>query len=113
MTKTIDTEQQRELKVLTGQSDTLCYMEALADKDLPGLTWTIYGVPDSNLIIVKAIAGSFEILASSPSTVLYPAMADRVFGIDVEDQALAAQLSDQLWATYQQDFEKALQGGRD
>lgn len=68
------------------------------DNQFPEIAWQIFGLMGSNEVVVVARCGELRLAASRESGLLYPPMADRIFGIDVADQELAMQLSDELWA---------------
>ena len=77
------------------------YMENTPDKDAEGLLWSIYGHPPTNELIVALSTSAEWIIAAVPSPVLYPAMADRVFGIDRDDMQAAEYLSHVVFQKYQ------------
>lgn len=55
------------------------------------------GLPGTNEIVVMAAVGTLKLGMAHPSILAWPAMIDRIFGIDVDDQRLALWLSEQLW----------------
>lgn len=69
-----------------------------ADKEYGQIQWTVFGAIETNEVIVRATAGGRHFYRSAPSPLLVPLMADRRFGIDVADNALAEHLSNELWA---------------
>lgn len=73
------------------------YGSGLADKDYPEIVWSIYGLPVTNEIAVIAEVGSLKLGMAYVSALLWPAMIDRVFGIDIDDKHLALRLSKELW----------------
>ena len=76
------------------------YGSEMPDKEYPGISWSIFGLPETNEIAVTVRAGNLRLGMIAPSTLIHPAMVDRIFGIDVSDQQLAHSLSDQLWAAH-------------
>lgn len=76
------------------------YATAMLDKQYPEIQWAILGLPDRNEIAVVAQIGDLRLGKARASTLLFPAMHDRIFGIDMSDQVLAARLADELWAAY-------------
>jgi hypothetical protein len=70
---------------------------SMPDKDHDQIQWTIFGAVETNEIIVRATVKDRNFYRSAPSPLAIPPMADRRFGIDVADDALARELSDQLW----------------
>ena len=74
------------------------YASEMPDNEHSDVIWSIYGLPKTGEIAVLARAGELRLGKAGRSHLLHPAMADRVFGIDIADVALAHQLSHQLWA---------------
>lgn len=81
----------------------------IADKEHPEIMWQCYGLVTSNEVAVIARCGELEIGACRESGLLYPHMADRIFGMDVADQDLALQLSEAIWS---RDGERLLEEAR-
>ncbi|HWA84997.1 MAG TPA: hypothetical protein VG710_02145 [Opitutus sp.] len=73
------------------------YEEDLPDREFPHVTCSIYGVPKTNELFVRLSNGTVSFVSVTNSPVEYPQMADRIFGIDVEDAQVAFHLADQLW----------------
>ncbi len=82
--------------VARGRAIKFC--EQTPDNQFPEISWQIFGLIETNEVAVVARCGELRLAVSRESGLLYPAMADRMFGIDVADQELAMQLSDELWA---------------
>lgn len=76
------------------------YGSGFADKEYPEIVWSMYGLPDTNEIAVIAEVGSLKLGMTHVSAVLCPAMIDRIFGIDIDDQRLALWLSKELWEAH-------------
>ena len=68
------------------------------DKEHEQIVWTVFGAIETNEVIVRASVNGHHFYHSAPSLLLIPVMADRRFGIDVADRALAERLSNELWA---------------
>lgn len=68
------------------------------DKEFSQIRWTVFGAIDTNEVIVRASVNGQHFYHAAPSPLLIPLMADRRFGIDVADNALAEHLSNELWA---------------
>ena len=68
------------------------------DKEHPEILWTVFGATRTEEVIVRAKVADQSFLISSPSRLAVPPMCDRIFGIDFNDEQLARQLSDQMWA---------------
>jgi hypothetical protein len=73
------------------------FSEPMPDDEHPEILWTIFGLIETNEIAVVTRCGSARVGVCSPSPLFHPGMADRIFGIDVSDMALARELSDTLW----------------
>ena len=58
---------------------------------------SIYGVPKTNELFVRIANGKISFVAVAPSPLEFPVMADRIFGMDVADHAVAFGLADKLW----------------
>ena len=67
------------------------------DKEYKNILWTVFGAIETNEVIVRASVNGQHFYHAAPSQLLYPAMIDRRFGIDVVDNALARRLSNELW----------------
>ena len=70
------------------------------DKEHPQITWQCYGLIATNEIAVIARCQELEIGACQESTLLYPVMAERVFGMDLNDEELAFRMADEIWAQH-------------
>lgn len=73
------------------------YSDDLTDKEYPEITWFQYGLSATNEIAVVARVGREQLGQAEPSTLLIPSMADRIWGMDVDDQRLALWISEQIW----------------
>lgn len=68
-----------------------------ADKKHGDIQWTVFGAIDTNEVIVRATVNGRHFYRAAPSPLVFPPMADRIFGIDVMDDRLAQHLSGELW----------------
>lgn len=73
------------------------YGSGFTDKEYPEIVWSIRGLPDTNEIAVIIEVGSLKPGMAHASGLLWPAMIDRIFGIDVDDQRLALWPSKEMW----------------
>lgn len=73
------------------------YGSGFTDNDYPEIVWSMCGLPETNEIAVIAEVGNLKLGMAHVSSLVWPAMADRIFGIDVDDQRLALWLSNELW----------------
>jgi hypothetical protein len=67
------------------------------DNEFPEIKWQCYGLIDSNEVAVIARCGDLQLGICRESYLLHPPMADRIFGMDVADDQLVAELSEELW----------------
>jgi hypothetical protein len=67
------------------------------DREYPLIRWSQYGVVPTNEVAVTVHCSALAFFAMAPSRLLFPAMADRIFGSDVLDIGLGAELADALW----------------
>ena len=75
----------------------ICFGEGMRDKEQPEVMWSQYGLIDTNEIVVIARYCALEFAIVGPSPLIYPAMADRIFGMDLADMDFALSLADRLW----------------
>lgn len=75
----------------------IVYHEDIPDREYAQVKCSIFGAPKTNELFVRLTNGTFSVVAAAPSPLEYPVMADRVFGLDVADHAVAFGLADQLW----------------
>ncbi|WP_292999922.1 hypothetical protein [Nevskia sp.] len=73
------------------------YGSDFKDKEYPEIVWSMYGLLRTNEIAVIAEVGSLKLGMARVSSVVWPAMIDRIFGVDIEDRNLALWLSKELW----------------
>lgn len=85
------------LERLLRENGCIIYHEDIPDREYPQVKCSIYGAPKSNELFVRLTSGTFSVVAVALSPLAYPVMADRVFGLDVADHAVAFGLADQLW----------------
>jgi hypothetical protein len=80
----------------------IVYHEGIPDREYPDVKCAIYGDPKANELFVRLSHGSVSFVAVAPSPLDYPVMADRVFGLDVADHAVAFGLADKLWEQHRE-----------
>jgi len=85
------------LERLLRSNACIVYHENLPDRDHPQVKCSVYGAPKTNELFVRVSNGRISFVAVAPSPVEFPAMADRVFGLDAGDHTAAFGLADQLW----------------
>lgn len=76
----------------------------LPDKEYPFIKLSIYGSAKTNELFVKITNGRMTFVETLPSPLLFPAMADRIWGMDAEDSAEAFRLADTIWERHKIDL---------
>jgi hypothetical protein len=79
----------------------IVYHQNLPDPEFAAVKCSIYGVPKTNELFVRISNGKVSFVAVALSPLEFPVMADRIFGLDVADHAVAFGLADQLWEQHQ------------
>ena len=98
MTTEIPEEVARRVLAAKASSQVIEYLRGSPDKEYPEVLWDIFGLSETGEIAVLARVQGFYVGKAAVSGLLVPPMHDRVFGIDVDDQMLANELSETLWA---------------
>jgi hypothetical protein len=105
-TKILNTEigelvspESKRLHAIVESGNTLEFFST-GDKEYSQIRWTVFGAIDTNEVIVRASVNGHHFYHSAPSPLVVPLMADRRFGIDVADNAVAEHLSNELWASH-------------
>lgn len=104
------TENERLARLV--QADSTMTFFSCDDREHPGIQWTVYGLPGTNEIVVCAEVSGKEFYQAAPSRLTYPAMIDRRFGIDVEDNQLAEELSSALWEEHGEELATLIENSR-
>lgn len=76
----------------------------MPDREYSRITCSIYGVPKTNELFVRLTNGVLSFVGVTSSPVLSPAMADRIFGIDVDDSNAALALAEKLWEAHREEL---------
>lgn len=76
---------------------TIPYHENIPDPEFPSVLCSVYGAPGTNELFVKLTNGTVTFVEVIDSPLLSPPMADRIFGMDELDNAVAFNLADQMW----------------
>ncbi|GAB3375151.1 hypothetical protein NCG89_03005 [Spongiibacter taiwanensis] len=100
-------QQQRQLRPLPKREVTIPYMANMAEEFLVGLTWTLFGVVESNELAVRGRAGRVDVFGHVPSLLFYPLIANRLFGINAADRVAAERLSGTTSTQYEINFREA------
>jgi len=92
------------LQRLLQANSCIVYHNELPDPEYPNVRCSIYGAPKTNELFVQLRNGPVAFVAVASSPVGLPAMADRIFGMDVQDHAVAFELADRLWAKHRDEL---------
>jgi len=87
----------KRLRQLIKAGRVIPYLVDNADREHPSVRWCVYGAPDSGELFVSATSGSTVVVRAVKSELVYPPMADRIFGIDVRDLRTAGDVSAAIW----------------
>lgn len=104
MEKPPDEMPEQRLQRLLQSNGCIVYHNELPDPEYPNVKCSIYGAPKTNELFVRLTNGVKEFVAVAQSPVMFPVMADRIFGLDVLDHAIAFELADRLWETHRTDL---------
>lgn len=85
-------------------NEVIIFEAALADKEYPYITCSIWGVIPTNELFVRLTNGDVSFVASIYSPVEVPLMASRVSGINAADADAAAALADRIWARHRDEL---------
>jgi len=58
---------------------------------------SVYGVPDTNELLIRLSNGEVSFVEAIPSPLVFPAMGDRIFGMDVMDHEAAINHALAMW----------------
>lgn len=89
------------LRALLAENAVIRYLERVRDREFPSIHWSVFGAPATNELFVCVSNGRTDFVEAIESPLLYPPMADRIFGIDVADLRAAEELSGRMWTKYQ------------
>ncbi|MBK9989881.1 MAG: hypothetical protein IPP19_03845 [Verrucomicrobia bacterium] len=78
----------------------IIYHEDIPDREYPQVRCSIYGAPKTNELFVRLTNGLITVVETAESGVLFPPMADRIFGMDVLDHQIAFGLAERMWETH-------------
>ncbi len=95
-----DEAPEQRLQRLLQSNGCIVYHNELPDPEYPNVKCSIYGASKTNELFVRLTNGAVAFVAVAPSPVLFPVMADRIFGLDVLDHAVAFELADLLWEAH-------------
>lgn len=99
-----DDSPEERLQRLLQANGCIVYHNDLPDPEYPFVKCSIYGAPKTNELFVRLANGSVEFVAVAPSPVAFPVMADRIFGLDLQDHAVAFELADRLWEAHRSEL---------
>lgn len=73
------------------------YIVDSQDKEYPYITLSVYGAPKTNELFIRLSNGEVSFVEAIRSPLIYPFMADRIFGIDTMDQEAAINHALAMW----------------
>lgn len=76
--------------------------DGMPDNEVKEVMWRRYGLIETNEIVVTATFRDRVFAIARESSLSWPGMIDRLFGIDVDDARLAGELADELWPLVKQ-----------
>ena len=85
-------------------NEVIVFEAALADKEYPYISCSIWGAIPTNELFVRLTNGDVSFVASIYSPVEVPLMASRVSGINAADADAAGALADRIWARHRNEL---------
>ena len=82
----------------------LAFEQNATDKQYPYIKLSIWGATPTNELFIKISNGLVEFVASTPSRLEFPSMADRRFGMDVRDHKVAFDFADKIWELHKHEL---------
>jgi hypothetical protein len=88
-------------------NQVIAFDQDIPDKEYPYILCSMWGVIPTNEIFVRLTNGDVSFVASVVSPLELPSMADRLFGMDVDDANAAGSLADELWNRHKDELIRA------
>ncbi len=104
MTKDIGSKVANQVAELIKKEKGIPFGIDIPDKQYSEIRWSQYGLIETNEIAVVVRCGNKAFAARAGSNLVMPAMADRVWGMDVLDEELAFKLGDKLWGSFSEEL---------
>lgn len=104
MTKDIGQHVVAQVTELIKSGKAIVFGSNIPDNEYSEVSWSQYGLIDTNEIAVIVMCGSKAFAARAQSRLVIPAMAERVYGMDPLDEALAFELGDKLWTVFSEEL---------
>ena len=95
------------LEQLLADRRFIAYEENLPDKEYPFVLLSIYGAPETNELFLKLTNGKVTFVEAFESGLIFPPMADRIFGLDAQDADDAYRRAEQLWEKHKDELVRA------
>ena len=92
------------LAALLGTKYCIPFHENLPDKEYSYIQLSIYGSIRTNELFIKLTNGKAVFVEAVPSPLLAPSMANRIFGMDVEDSNVAFRHAEIMWEKHKGDL---------
>jgi len=80
------------------------YLNDLPDKEFPHIKASIFGAFETNELFVKLTNGKATFVEAIDSPLLAPAMADRIFDMDVLDSNVAFARANEMWEKHKDEL---------
>lgn len=100
MKKNIGEHVAAQITELLKAKEVIVYGTDMPDNEYSEIRWSQYGLIETNEVAVMARCGNKTFAAKTRSRLEMPAMADRVWGMDVLDRELSFRLADKLWEKF-------------
>ena len=91
---------ERLKRLLKSKRNVIVFHINLSDKEYPHVKCSICGATKTNELFVKLTNGKVTYVEAFKSGLACPAMADRIFGMDVQDANDAFARAEQMWAKH-------------
>lgn len=93
-------------------NQAITYCDESPDNEYPEIKWQFFGLIQTNEIATVARCGQFVVAACCKSPLLFPPMADRIFGVDVSDMQAALELGNEIWKHHREELLEAVEKQR-
>jgi hypothetical protein len=93
-----------KLAQLLQSNSYIVYHDQIPDREHPHVKCSIFGALKTNELYVRVENSKRAYVAVAPSPLVFPVMADRIFGLDASDEKVAFGLADQLWDKHKVDL---------
>lgn len=85
------------LAALLAADACIPYIVDSPDREYRYIALSVYGAPKTNELFIRLANGDVSFVEAIPSPLIYPFMADRIFGMDTMDQEAAITHALAMW----------------